>query len=148
MEDVEIRKLRPEEADIALNLSLHVFLECGTADYDEEGINSFKQFISDKEHTDNLTLYGAFLHKRLVGVLGTKNAGSHISLFFIDRKYQGQGIGRRMFRFFRKDMPNSFITVNSSTYAVGIYEKFGFVRSGESHTQQGLTSVPMEYRNI
>ena len=39
---------------------------------------------------------------------------------------------------------NSFITVNSSRYAVPIYEKLGFVKMKEEKEQDGLNLLPMK----
>lgn len=39
---------------------------------------------------------------------------------------------------------NSYITVNSSRYAVPIYEKLGFVKMEEEKEQDGLKFTPMK----
>ena len=42
------------------------------------------------------------------------------------------------------DNENSFITVNSSRYAVPIYEKIGFIKTEEEKEQDGLKFTPMK----
>ena len=42
------------------------------------------------------------------------------------------------------DNENSFITVNSSRYAVSIYEKIGFIKTEEEKEQDGLKFTPMK----
>ena len=46
---MEIRQLPANEYDKALDLSLDVFIECGRKDFDEEGLETFKNFIYNKQ---------------------------------------------------------------------------------------------------
>ena len=57
---MEIRQLPANEYDKALDLSLDVFIECGRKDFDEEGLETFKNFIYNKQLVNELTFYGAF----------------------------------------------------------------------------------------
>ena len=61
---MEIRQLPANEYDKALDLSLDVFIECGRKDFDEEGLETFKNFIYNKQLVNELTFYGAFDKKR------------------------------------------------------------------------------------
>lgn len=51
-----IRKLAKTEYPQAIELSLAVFTECGKADYDEEGLETFKSFIGNEQLMDELTI--------------------------------------------------------------------------------------------
>ena len=145
---IVIKKLLSEDLNPALELSLKVFWECSSSDYDDEGLKIFKKFIDDKESISMLTMYGAMDSKELIGIIATKEGGSHISLFFIEKSYQGLGIGRKLFEFAKDDNKPSCITVSSSTYAVEIYRRFGFVEIDAIQLKNGLKSVPMKYENI
>ena len=46
---MEIRQLPANEYDKALDLSLDVFIECGRKDFDEEGLETFKNFIYNNQ---------------------------------------------------------------------------------------------------
>ena len=94
---MEIRQLPANEYDKALDLSLDVFIECGRKDFDEEGLETFKNFIYNKQLVNELTFYGAFDGESLIGVIATKNEGKHISLFFIKPSYHRRGIGKQLF---------------------------------------------------
>ena len=76
-----IRKLDKTEYALATSLALEVYIQCGAEDFDEEGLNSFKSFISSEQLMNELVIYGAFEDKNLVGIMGTKNEGKHLSLF-------------------------------------------------------------------
>lgn len=69
---MEIRQLPANEYDKALDLSLDVFIECGRKDFDEEGLETFKNFIYNKQLVNELTFYGAFDGESLIGVIATK----------------------------------------------------------------------------
>ena len=57
---MQIRQLQVNEYDRALTLSLDVFIQCGKSDFDEEGLETFKSFIYNKDLVNELTIYGAF----------------------------------------------------------------------------------------
>ncbi len=147
MENVLIKKLiSKEDINNGLKLSLRVFSECNHADYNNDGFNHFNAFINNDEQVSQLTMYGAFSNNSLVGILAFKEKGNHISLFFVDKKFQNLKIGKKLFLFALQDLKNKHILVNSSTYAVDIYEKLGFNVVRNQVTLNGLTSVLMEYR--
>lgn len=73
-----------------------------------------------------LYILGAYKDDNLVGIIATRNKGSHIALFFVNGKYHRQGIGRKLFNAMLENNHYSKITVNSSLYAVDVYHKLGF----------------------
>ncbi|MBR2590506.1 MAG: GNAT family N-acetyltransferase [Clostridia bacterium] len=139
---MRIRKLNREEIPTALDLAWQVFLEFEAPDYTEEGVHEFYGSIHSKSYVQALCFYGAFQNQHLVGVLATRNEGKHIALFFVDKRYQRQGIGRQLFETAKED----FMTVNASPYAVEIYRKLGFSTTDTEHTLNGLRFTPMVYR--
>ncbi|RGN40427.1 GNAT family N-acetyltransferase [Bacteroides oleiciplenus] len=141
---IVIRRLEQLEYENAVTLSLEVYLQCGEEDFDEQGLESFKSFVNDKEVVNRLVIYGAFDGDNLVGVLATKNEGEHISLFFIKKEYHRKGIGRKLFDALIGDDPVSGMTVNSSSYAVPFYRSLGFREVKEPQVTNGLRYVPMK----
>ena len=92
-----IRKLDKTEYDRATSLALEVYIQCGAEDFDEEGLNSFKSFIFSEQLMNEIVIYGAFDNENLVGIMGTKNEGKHLSLFFIGKEHHRKGIGKQLF---------------------------------------------------
>jgi len=85
-------------------------------------------------------------HGMLAGVVAVRNNG-HLFHLFVAEAFQGRGLARRLWEVARKAAceagnPGEF-TVNSSTAAVGMYHKLGFVESGPPETVDGVTSIPM-----
>ena len=94
---ISVRRLDLSEYKEAASLSLEIYLQTGEEDFDEQGLETFKSFVNDEAIINSLVIYGAFDEAKLVGVMGSKNEGKHISLFFIRKEYHRKGIGRRLF---------------------------------------------------
>lgn len=140
---MNIRQLNNREYNEAVELSLKVFMECGTTDFDDSGLNTFKNFIYNKSLMNELTIFGAFDDSELIGIIGTKNKGQHISLFFINPKYHRKGIGRNLFDYAYSNQTVAQMTVNSSSFAVRFYENLGFTKAAEEQVTNGLRYTPM-----
>ena len=91
--------------------------------------------------------YGAFIEEKLVGVIATKDA-THIALFFVDGKFQGQGIGRKLYNKIIELNNQEFFTVNSSPYAHEIYKHLGFVDTDTEQCINGLRFYPMKNSKV
>lgn len=122
-------------------------MECGVADFDDNGLNTFKNFIFNDELMNELTIFGAYENDTLIGVIGTKNQGTHISIYFIDPIFHRKGVGKKLFEAAYKNQTVTKITVNSSSYAVRFYESLGFFKIAEQQEINGLRYVPMKYES-
>lgn len=76
-------------------------------------------------------------------------ADSHLFHLFVDKRWHGQGLARRLWNVAREAAvarggPGDF-TVNASNYAVPVYEAFGFVRTAPTQCVKGLYFNPMRY---
>lgn len=65
-----------------------------------------------------------------MGVIAVRQF-NHISLMFVDKEFHREGITRSLFELIKDNVKNNCkgeknITVNSSAYAVKIYECLGF----------------------
>ena len=71
-----------------------------------------------------------------------------IALFSVDKQYQRQGVGRKLFKTALSNKSRTDghdkITVNASRYAVSIYQRLGFVPTDTEQTVNGLVFTPME----
>lgn len=88
---MEIRELDKTEQKQAIALALDVFIACGKADYDEEGLGIFMSFINDETHLRELTFWGAFdVSGTLVGMLAMREKDHHLSMFSFIRPITGK----------------------------------------------------------
>jgi len=141
---IEVKQLLNNEKDEALLFAKKVYIECKDESYSEQGIGTFCKFVDNKEITKSFKVYGAFEDNVLKGIIATDRRKRHISLFFVDKVSQGKGIGKKLMSVVIDDNENSFITVNSSRYAVPIYKKIGFIKTEEEKEQDGLKFTPMK----
>ena len=141
---IEIRQLLNNKKDEALLFAKKVYIESKDESYSEQGIETFCNFVNNKEITKSFKVYGAFENNILEGLIATDSQKSHICLFFVDKVSQGKGIGKELMRVVVNNNENSYITVNSSRYGVPIYEKLGFVKVEEEKEQDGLKFTPMK----
>lgn len=79
----------------------------------------------------------AVCRRQLIGVIGVRD-NSHLLHFFVAESHHGQGIGRQLWNRAREvilqEAGRLDITVNSSSYAVDIYRRFGFECVGPAVT--------------
>ena len=141
---IEIRQLLNNKKDEALLFAKKVYIECKDESYSEQGIETFYNFINNKEITKSFKVYGAFEDNVLKGIIATDSQKRHISLFFVDKSSQGKGIGKELMKVVINNNENSYITVNSSRYGVPIYEKLSFVKMEEEKERDGLKFTPMK----
>ena len=141
---IEIRQLLNKEKDEALLFVKKVYIESKDESYSENSIETFCNFIDNKEITKSFKVYGAFGDNILKGVIATDKRKRHINLFFVDKSSQAKGIGKKLMSIIIDHNENSFITVNSSRYAVPIYKNLGFIKTEEEKEQDGLKFTPMK----
>lgn len=143
-----IKELNREELEQALPLVWKVFCEYEAVNYPESSKQLFYDAIHSDDYLNTLSAYGAFQDNKLVGIIATRNKGSHIALFFVDGKYQGRGIGRILWSEIINNSLVKEITVHSSIYAKDIYGKLGFIQDGSLRNDGGIQYIPMVYKNI
>ena len=141
---IEIRQLLNNKKDEALLFAKKVYIESKDESYSKQGIETFCNFVNNKEITKSFKVYGAFEDNVLKGLIATDSQKRHICLFFVDKVSQGKGIGKELMRVVVNNNENSYITVNSSRYGVPIYEKLGFVKIEDEKEQDGLKFSPMK----
>lgn len=141
---VDIRRL-PGADPLALDLIWRTFLQFEAPDYTEEGVRSFADFLRKAGQMPDLECAGAFLGEELVGVIATREEGSHICLLFVEAAYQRRGIGRRLWRYVWERTDQSRITVHAAPYAVAFYERIGFRALGNERITDGIRYTPMAY---
>lgn len=140
---IEIRELTKAEYGPALDLIWEVFREFEAPDYTPQGAQVFYASIHDPDYLAKLRIYGAFEGSTLIGVLATRNSGTHIALFFVLGEYHRQGVGKQLFFHACRDNPAGQMTVNSAPYAAEVYRHLGFCQTDEEQMMDGIRYTPM-----
>ncbi len=160
----EIKEITRNNSAIseAMKLVWEVFAEFEAPDYSEVGIQEFRRFIEleavkDRVSRDELKIWACFDEGNIIGVIASKPL-THISLLFVDKRYHRKGIARSLLytvleyfneivcgREWLESTKMSELSVNSSPYAVEIYQKLGFVETDKERTVNGIRFTPMKY---
>jgi len=149
------RDIKTEELQLASDLVWEVFSEFEAPEYSAEGVQTFREFIHPerlkKEIEENgFKLYGCLEDGAFVGVIAFRQT-THISLLFTKKSHHQRGIAKELFRIGREkaleEKPEATeFTVNSSPFAIKIYEKLGFESIDKLQEKDGLKYMPMRYR--
>lgn len=148
---IVIRRMQPGEETRVAELVLRVFDEFVAPDFPPEGVEEFRKFVQPDVLGWRLARnHFALLATRedeLLGVIEIRD-GEHISLYFVDPAHMGQGIGRELWRralavCLREKPGLARISVNSSLYAVPVYERLGFRQTKPEQVVNGIRVVPM-----
>ena len=127
-------------------------LEYIVHDSPREGACSFLR-ENDEEGLRGFVRSGHFYHVafeagELAGFIAIRN-NDHLYHLFVDRRWHRQGLARRLWDVARaaalaRGGAGSF-TVNASSFAVPVYEAFGFERTGPLQCVKGLKVNPMRF---
>ncbi|WP_045227273.1 GNAT family N-acetyltransferase [Methyloterricola oryzae] len=83
----------------------------------------------------------------LAGVVAMRD-NRHIYHLFVAERFQGKGLARALWQAARAaslEAGNPAVfTVNSSRFAVGLYERLGFIGRGEVVDESGVIQIPMK----
>jgi len=83
---------------------------------------------------------------KILGVVATRG-NKHLLKLFVSENVQGEGIARSLWDVAKKSCIDlgfdGIFTVSAVVSAVGMYEKFGFIREGEAIEEDGIVRVAM-----
>lgn len=154
LDKFEFRKLYKNEFYEASKLIWNVFSEFEAPEYSNEGIMTFKEFINPDKLYENskngfMSFGACFDKEELIGIIASRES-YHISLLFVNKEYHHKGIAKKLFNKLKMDIVANnlsikFITVNSSPFAVKIYERLGFIATDKELIQDGIRFIPMKY---
>lgn len=152
IDNIIVRPITIEEWEDAMGLAWKTFLKYEGDVYTQEGIDNFRDFITDQTLqrmfiVGEYIVYGAFYRGRIVGVISLRNK-THISLLFVDEEFHKMGIGKKLLHALcnrQKELGDFRLTVNSSPYAVGFYHKIGFVDTNLEQVKDGIRFTPMSW---
>ena len=145
------RLMKSGEESMVCALVTHVFNEFVAPDYSDEGAEEFLKYVEPdpllERYLENHFVLVATLLKEIVGMIEVRDY-NHISLLFVDKRFQRIGIGKELLRksleiCFSHKPGLSHVSVNSSLYAVEVYRKLGFCQQGPRQTVKGICFDPM-----
>lgn len=148
MNNFTIVPMNNHEAPIVESIIKKVFDLYIGPDYVQEGVETFYDFIKGDHIIERICnqMHQVLIAKinqenKIVGIIETRD-DNHICLLFVDPSYHKQGIAKKLFSEAFKGVQLD-ITVNSSPYAVSIYERLGFTKISGEIIKNGITYIPM-----
>ena len=149
--NIVFREIYSGEEDIVCKMVIDCFNQFIEPGYSDEGNREFTNYVKPnllrKRLKNGNYSFVALDKDEIVGVIEMRNI-NHISLLFVKKEYQNIGIAKKLLELSIDKSKNinhliSVIEVNSSPYAVEIYEHMGFIPIDAEQVVNGIKFVPM-----
>lgn len=155
-ETVQYQLMRPSEETDVCNLVIRVFNEFIAHQYSHEGVREFLKYVQPelllRRSQKNHFVLLATIQDKIVGMIEIRN-NRHVSLLFVDRRFQQRGIGRELLQrslnickleiSLKRGPELQEVSVNSSPNSIQIYERIGFRRIGSEQVKNGIRFTQM-----
>lgn len=150
--EILIRKAKMADWEETMAMVWRTFMRFEAEDYGKEGIENFRNFISDPLLRRMFLLgtyhiYVATHFDEIIGMISLRDK-NHISLLFVDEAYHKRGIGRRLIdtigAFSKEEYGKEEITVNAAPYGLGFYKKVGFQITSPLTNNGGIKYTSMK----
>lgn len=146
-----IETARPENATEIARLIQDSFEAFVAPDYSPEGVAFFQSISNADECSRRLHEGNPAWIKRgedggADGYIEIRD-GHHVTRFFVAPDRIGIGIGKALHAMAEshcRTVGEGKMTVYSSPFAVGVYERLGYVRTGAELELNGMRTIPME----
>lgn len=120
-------------------------------DFEDDGLSFFLTAVkstSIKEYMEQGFAYWvAEIDSEVVGVVAIKDV-SHIFHLFVDKAHHKKGIAKQLWQEVLKyslaNDSNGIFTLNSTSYALPVYQNWGFVTTDEEQIRHGIRFTPMK----
>lgn len=151
MEKVIFREATLDDADAISNLILESQREFCFHEYTAEGQELMSRLCGTKALRHYLergdVYFVAESEGKIIGVAGIRE-NAHLAHNFVDSEWHRRGVSKRLWKLaseecMRRGNPGSF-DLRASTYAIPVYEKWGFVQAAPADQEYGITSTPMK----
>jgi len=147
--DISISNAVITDWEPAMELAWKTFLKFEAEEYGKEGTNSFLEFVSSEQLFEMFQNgdYRVIVAKDKDAIIGVASLRSknHISLLFVDERYHRRGVGKALLIALQDSLPkdDNDMSVNAAPFAVGFYEKIGFIKSDNMKKADGIVFQPM-----
>ena len=129
--------------DLAEKFIVHEFSDAARQSF----LSKNDQIAIEKFVADGFRYHIATIGNELVGFVGIRD-NRHLYHLFVAETFQHRGIGRKLWRVAHDECRSRGhvgpFTVNSSTHAVPVYERFGFRRVRPTEDHDGVLFKPMK----
>ena len=150
MQGITFRIATPDDAGAISQLVLNLQARFTFHEYTEDGKALMARELAPAKIADTIgrgdVVFLAEQGSRLVGVVSIRE-NEHLSLNFVDENFHKRGISSVLWALGREECIKrgnvGRFTLRASTFAIPVYEKWGFVLTGEINRSGGILSYPM-----
>ena len=144
-------KMAPGEEVEFCQMVIECFNEFVAQGYSHDGIEEFLKYVNPDSMRDRLAhgnfVFVALRRNTVVGVIEIRTS-NHIALLFVKKRYHKRGIAKKLLELSIERCKMAvadlkMIDVNSSPYAVRIYERLGFIKTDVEQLVNGIRFMPM-----
>jgi GNAT superfamily N-acetyltransferase len=152
MNTIRIERYQCGQEIMIHQLIKKVYDEFVSIDYSDEGNRFFDEWIKPSKiaerQCNQINLWVAFIDSKLVGMIEIRD-NKYISLLFVDKEYQGQGIAKKLFdkslkEIIQREPKLDKFYVHASPYSIPVYKKMGFIETDNMQEENGMKYLPME----
>jgi len=119
-------------------------------DFEDDGLAFFLNAVSERSIRDYMEQGFRYLvaleRHEIVGVIAIKDY-RHMFHLFVDKAYHKKGIAKLLWDTISRDSIEQEkidkFTLNSTSYALPVYRRWGFNIAGERQTMHGISFTPM-----
>lgn len=148
---MDIRVATREDAE-AISALIHGLAHYFTLDPNGAGAEEFLKTIAPNSIAEyigakNFCYRVGIVHGAIAGVVAIRD-NKHLYHLFVASQFQKRGFSVQLWNYIKAEAtrlgnPGEF-TVNSTPYAVPVYESFGFQSTGEKVETNGIAFIPMK----
>ncbi len=151
MQHIEIRRaLAQDSGDISQLISRNA-KSLLNDDFESDGLDFFLSTVSQQAIADYMDQGFIYLvaqeNREIVGVAAIKDH-RHLFHLFVDKSHHKKGIAKKLWLAISESSlqqrSGGVFTLNSTSYALAVYERWGFVKTDEEQLRQGIRYTPME----
>ena len=154
MSPITIATYKPGMETEIHQLIRRVYDEFVAVDYSEAGNRFFYDWIEPSKiaerQRNRRNMLVALAEDKPIGVIEVRE-NLYVSLLFVDKRYQGQGVAKLLFREAVKECLErnpalEKMLVHASPFSIPIYKRLGFVETGAMQEENGIKYLPMEVK--
>lgn len=147
---MKIRRAKSEDAkeiSAVIKSVTHYFVINADGSGAEEFLKAIEPpAIQKLIESEEFQYFVGLIQGQIAGVVAIRE-GKHLFHLFVAEIYQGKKLGQKLWDHVKQVVISTgnvgHITVNSTLFAVPIYERFGFRKTGEKVETNGIAYVPM-----
>lgn len=151
MASITIRKAKMSDSKTISDLITRNAQSLLQDDFENDGLDFFLNTVNHRAIKDYMEQGFSYLVAQqeddIVGVIAMKDY-SHMFHLFVDKVHHNKGIAKQLWQaIYEQSLERGnrgTFTLNSTSYALPVYERWGFLTTDEQQSRHGIRYTPMQ----